>query len=379
MPETLELNLITFPMHFRTVPFAAHFGLIAAFALMNPSAHSAVPASDWVVLNSLPDPIGYAGMAAGVIGGRLVATGGTQWSQPVWLKGTRKFNDEIFVLGGLDQKWQVSSARLPVASGHFASAASGQAIYFAGGTHPGGCLATAYELRAEGGGYVTRRLADLPKPIGYAAGAIVGNRFFLIGGVPDPTSTQPTNEVWSLDLSSPTARWDREADLPGPGLLVPAASSSGTSVFVFGGMAYDAAGQPVPSAAAYHLPKAGGIWERLPDIPQPRVGINTPCPVLTDGTIWLIGGYSEVWRGAQREHPGFAEQTYFYNIARRTWATGPKLPNVGAGDRDVSGDVGPLPTIGAPVAVWQNHVTVVGGEVRISTRTPSVIAWPLSQ
>jgi hypothetical protein len=261
-----------------SLSLAAHLGLLAAFSLMDTPAHSAPSARDWVVLDPLPDSIGYAGMAAGVLDGRLVATGGTQWSQPVWLKGTRKFNDEIFVLGALDQTWRVSSARLPVASGHFASAATGQAIYFAGGTHSGGCLATAYELRAEGGSYVTRRLADLPKAIGYAAGTIAENRFFLIGGVPDPASTQPSNEVWSLDLSSPTARWVREADLPGRGLLVPGAASSGAAVFAFGGMAFDAAGKPVPSAAAYYLPKAGGVWERLPDLPQPRVGINTPVP-----------------------------------------------------------------------------------------------------
>jgi len=366
-------------MHTRPFGKLLSLGLLAVFSFMNTPAHSTPSAKDWLVLNSLPDPIGYAGMAAGELDGRLVATGGTQWSLPVWLKGTRKFNDEIYVLGGLDQKWQVASARLPVASGHFASAATDQALYFAGGTHPGGCLATAYELRAEGGSYVTRRLADLPKPTGYAAGAIAGNRFFLIGGVPEPASTQPSNEVWSLDLASPAARWEREADLPGPGLLVPAASASGASVFAFGGMAYDAAGKPVPSAAAYHLPNAGGVWERLPDMPQPRVGINTPCPVLADGTIWLIGGYAEVWAGAQREHPGFAEQTYFYNIAHRTWATGPKQPNAGASDRDASGDPGPVPTIGAPVVTWRNHVVVIGGEVRISTRTPAVVAWPVAR
>ncbi len=365
-------------MHPRPLGKLITLGLTGLFSLMNTSAQSNPPAKDWVVLPPLPDPIGYAGMAAGVLDGRLVATGGTQWSRPIWLKGTRKFNDEIFVLGGLDQKWQVAAVRLPVASGHFASAATGQAIYFAGGTHAGGCLATAYELRAEGGGYVVRRLADLPKATGYAAGAIAGNRFFLIGGVPDPASTRPSNEVWSLDLGSPNAQWEREADLPGPGLLVPAAAASGTSVFAFGGMTFDAANKPVPSAAAYRLPKAGGAWERLPDMPQPRVGTNTPCPVLADGSIWLIGGYAEVWGGAQREHPGFVEETYLYHDATRTWTAGPKLPNAGASDRDASGDPGPVPMIGAPVVTWRNHVVVIGGEVRISTRSPAVIAWPLA-
>lgn len=336
----------------------------------------AQPVSGWKSLAPLPDPIGYAGMTSGVLDGRLVATGGTQWSLPVWLKGTRKFNDEIFVLDALDGQWRTAATRLPEPCGHFAAAATKEAIYFAGGTDPKGCRTAAYELRAAGGDYAFRRLPDLPQPTGYAAGAIAAGRFFVIAGVPDPASTTPSREVWSLDLAKPDAGWNREADLPGPGLLVPAASAEGASVFVFGGMAFED-GKPVPSAAAYRLPKAGGVWERLPDMPRPRVGINTPCPVLADGTIWLIGGYAEVWAGVQREHPGFAEQTYFYNIALRSWSTGPKLPNAGASDRDASGDPGPVPMIGAPVVTWRNHVVVVGGEARISTRTPAVIAWPL--
>lgn len=337
---------------------------------------SAQPGPGWKILAPLPDPTGYAGMTAGVLAGRLVATGGTQWSLPIWLKGTRKFNDEIFVLDALDGKWHTAKARLPEPCGHFATAATADAIYFAGGTDPKGCRTAAYALHAEGGDYAFRRLPDLPKPIGYAAGAIAGGRFFVIAGVPDPASTSPSREVWSLDLAKTEAGWTREADLPGSGLLVPAAASDGQAVYVFGGMAFDA-GKPRPSVAAYRLAGAGGAWETLPDLPEPRVAINAPCPVLADGSIWLVGGYANVWTGAQREHPGFSPATLRYHPATRAWTAGPVLPNVGATDRDAPGDPGPVPPIGAPVALWRNHVVVVGGEVRISTRTPTVLAWPL--
>jgi len=351
--------------------------LVVTLFISTMSASSAsVPLHGWKLLAPIPDPIGYAGMAAGVIDGRLVATGGTQWSQPVWLKGTRKFNDEIFVLDALDGKWRTARARLPEPCGHFAAAATSDAIYLAGGTDPKGCRTAAYALHPSGGDYAFRRLPDLPKPVGYAAGAIADGRFYVIAGVPDPSSTAPSREVWSLDLATPDTGWTREADLPGPGLLVPAAGSEGGAVYVFGGMAFDA-GKPKPSTAAYRLAQSGGPWEQLPDIPEPRVGINTPCPVLPDGSLWLIGGYANVWAGAQREHPGFSPATLRYHPATRTWTAGPVLPNVGAADRDASGDPGPVPPIGAPVAVWRNHVVVVGGEVRISTRTPAVIAWPL--
>ena len=82
-----------------------------------------------------------------------------------------------------------------------------------------GGMPAAYEMRAAGGDYAFRRLPDLPKPIGYAAGSIAGGRFFVIGGVSDPSSTAPSREVWSLDLAQLDAGWAREADLPGPGLL----------------------------------------------------------------------------------------------------------------------------------------------------------------
>lgn len=349
---------------------------LAGLLLMTTLA-SAQPAPGWKLLAPLPDPIGYAGMTAGVLDGRLVATGGTQWSQPVWLKGARKFNDEIFVLDALDGKWRTAKARLPEPCGHFAAAATTDAIYFAGGTDPKGCRTAAYALHAEGGDYAFRRLPDLPKPTGYAAGAIAAGRFFVIGGVSDPASTAPGREVWSLDLAKPDGGWTREADLPGAGLLVPSAGSDGQSIYVFGGMAFEA-GKPKPSVAAYRLAQAGGAWEQLPDLPEPRVAINGPCPALADGSLWLIGGYANVWTGAQREHPGFSAATLRYHPATRAWTAGPVLPNVGAANRDAPGDLGPVPPIGAPVAVWKNHVVVVGGEVRIATRTPAVLAWPLN-
>lgn len=348
-------------------------GLLPIMALASAIAQ---PQSGWRTLAPLPDPIGFAGMAAGVLDGKLVAMGGSQWNRPVWQKGSRQFNDRIYVLDALDGRWRRAVTRLPEPCGHFAAAAADDAIYLAGGTDLRGCRSAVYEVRVEAGDYVLRNLPELPKPTGYAAGALAGGRFFVMGGVSDPSSTDPSREVWSIDTTHPEAGWRREADLPGPGVIVPSAGTAAGSVFLFGGMAFDA-GKPVPSQAAYRLPQSGGSWERLPDMPEARVGANSPCPLLADRALWLVGGYSTVWDGAQREHPGFDEQTFRFDVTNRLWSPGPRLPNAGAGDRDSSGDIGPVPPIGAPVVVWKNHVIVIGGEVRPTTRTPTVIAWAL--
>lgn len=340
------------------------------------AAANAQTHSHWRTLAPLPDPIGFAGMAAGVLDGKLVALGGSQWSRPIWQEGSRRFNDRIFVLDALDGKWRTATTRLPEPCAHFAAAASHDAIYIAGGTDMRGCRSAVYEVRPRAGDYALRRLPDMPRPIGYAVGVLAQGRLYVIGGASDPSSTAPTREVWSLDTTHPETGWRREADLPGPGVIVPSAGVAARSVFLFGGMAFDA-GKPVPSKAAYFLSHSGATWERLPDIPEARVGANTPCPLLADGKLWLVGGYSVVWAGAQREHPGFDEGTFRFDVKSRTWSPGPLLPNAGAGDRDSSGDAGPVPPIGAPVVVWNNHVIVIGGEVRPSTRTPAVISWAL--
>jgi N-acetylneuraminic acid mutarotase len=337
---------------------------------------SAQSGNGWKLLVPLPDPIGYAGMAAGVIDARLVAAGGSQWDLPIWRKGTRSFTDRIFVLDAPAGAWRTAAARLPVPSGHFASASANGAIYLAGGNNAAGSLATVYAIKPEGNDYRVERLPDLPAPTGYAAAAVADGRLFVVGGVPDPASKAARREVWSLDLSKPVA-WSREADLPGPGVIVPAAAGQGGALYVFGGMAFAADEKPTPSRAAYRLPHAGGRWEVLPELPEPRVGIAGPCPVLPDGTIWVIGGYAEVWGGAQREHPGFSAQTLLLEPGRRAWKAGPGLPSQGELDRDSATDPGPLPMIAAPAVVWHDQVVVVGGEVRVATRTPAVVALAL--
>jgi N-acetylneuraminic acid mutarotase len=234
-------------------------------------------------------------------------------------------------------------------------------------------------MRGGADGFRFERLPDLPHGIGYAAGAVLGGRFYVVGGLETPASKQPSREVWSLELKAPRgeASWQREPDLPGPGVFVAAAGANGTSLYVFGGIGFDSEGKAIPSKAANRLTRGAQEWEKLPDLPEPRVGISAPCPLIAGQKLFLIGGYAEVFPGAPREHPGFNDQTYFYVPATRSYEAGPILPRAPVADRDAPGDAGPAPMIGAPCVVWRDRVIVVGGEVRSSVRTTAVVAWPL--
>jgi N-acetylneuraminic acid mutarotase len=335
----------------------------------------------WRVLAPLPDPTGYGGMFAGVLDGRLVTGGGTQWDKPIWREGTKIFSDRIFVLEKLDGVWREQGVTLPVKSGHFASASTEDAIYLAGGISAEGCMRSVWELRSAEEGYAFRSLPDLPRPIGYGAAAIASGRLYVIGGVRDPAARSALSEVWSLSLGETASPgvWRREADLPGTGVFVHLASSDGKDVFVFGGMAFDAEQKYRPSREAYRLDTTEARWVRLPDLPEPRVGATGPGQLLPDGRIFVVGGYKEVFPGAMRDHPGFSTQTYLYNLSGGRWERGPLLPVSNVPDRDSPGDPGPSPMIGATSVIWRDHVVVLSGEVRASVRSPAVVAWPLSR
>jgi N-acetylneuraminate epimerase len=355
-----------------------HLFLVLSFALAVPlAAMSSTGQAGWVSLPSLPDPIGFGGMFAGVLHGELVAGGGSQWDKPVWLNGNKRYNDKVWALSSPDGAWLELPVKLPTPRGHFSGATEPGVIYLAGGFDASGGLRDVLALREHNDGLAWAQLPDLPVPVGYGCAAVAGGRLYVIGGLDDPASLKPAAAVWSLDLVSPDAGWRRESDLPGPGVFVATAAGVGEHLYVFGGIAVDADGAYAPSSRASRLDTTTGKWQTLNEMPDARVGPITPCPVLPDGRLLLAGGYSTIIPGVQREHPGFNVRTYFYDPASDTWSAGPDVPHGPVPDRDASGDPGPAPMIGAPGVVWQNLAVAVSGEVRISTRSPQVLALPL--
>lgn len=335
----------------------------------------------WKLFAPIPDPVGFGGMFAGALDGKLVAGGGSQFREkPTWLKGEKSFTDKIWVLDDPAGPWRESVTRLPQAMGHFASAANGDAIYLAGGIDPSGCLRQCLALRASGTGYAFETLPDLPEAVGYAAGAILDGRMYVVGGQPSPTAKTPLRHVWSLGLTSDGLRagWRQEPDFPGTGRFVVSTAVAAGRLFVIGGVGFNAAGNAVPSQAVCSFDPASRHWTTLPDLPSARVGPSTPCPVV-EGKIWVIGGYEKIFPGAPRDHPGFDAQTFAFDLAASAWRNGPVLPSTPVTNRDEPGDPGPAPMLGAPCAIWHGYAVIVGGEVRASVRTPGVIGWPLSQ
>lgn len=363
------------------------FGLVVP-AVASSYPHPLMPASarsdsavtsGWLSLAPLPDKTGFAGMFAGVLSGRLVCGGGSQFAdRPVWLQGTKAYSDQIFVLREWGGEWARVSTRLPAPLAHFATAATDNAIYLVGGCNETGVRAEAYAIQDRAGDLVIERLPDLPEPRAYASAAVMAGRLYVAGGQPDLAVKRISAMVWSLDLARPQAGWRREPDMPAA-MFVAAMAATPAGIFHFGGVKFDAEGKGVQLREAFRLAPGSDRWEAVAPLPEPRVGAVSPVPVLPDGSLFLIGGYAASFPGAPRDHPGFSRQTLVYRPEEDVWTLGPLLPHELPVDRDVTGDTGPAPMVAAPSVVWNGHAIVIGGEVRASVRTPCVIAWPLDQ
>lgn len=329
--------------------------------------------------SALPDPVGFAGNFAAGIGDRLITGGGSQFpDKPLWLDGQKAYSDRIFVLDRPDGTWVELQGRLPQPMAHFAFAATTDTVYLAGGIGYEGASSQVVAISFRGDSVESSSLPDLPRPLVYGTATVAGGRLYVAGGQHDVAVKSATSECWSLDLASPDSGWQREPDLPGTGTFVGAMASDGATLYFLGGVGFDENGKGVQSAKASRFQPGAAAWDSLPDLPEPRVGAVTPCPIIDGRRIFVMGGYASAFAGERRDHPGFSAQTFLYDLTTRQWSHGPVLPHEKPADKDATSDAGPAPMVAAPGTVWRDCFVAVGGEVRASVRTPAVVAYPLS-
>jgi N-acetylneuraminate epimerase len=353
------------------------------FAMLSPDSSATTPAGapgGVTALASLPDPTGFAGMFAAVLDGKVWAGGGSQWDKPFWHGGKRSLSDRIYLLAQPDGAWQLSASRLPRAVAHFAAAAEGDRVYLCGGIGPDGVVSDVIVGRFVDGGLQWLSLPPLPRGLVYASGGMAGGRLFVVGGLLRAEDRSASAEVWSLP-GDPAAAirdgWRREPDLPSGGLFVAAVGGQRDRLYVMSGMGFDGEGKYVPSRALSVFSTADRVWRSAAALPEGRVGASPPCFSATGDQFLLVGGYSSVFTGAPREHPGFPPQTLIYDVAKDAWSAGPVLPVTAFTDRDSPTDAGPAPMVGAPAVAWKGRAIVVGGELRPSARSPQVLAVDL--
>ena len=283
------------------------------------------------LLPPLPDREGFAGMYAGVVGGKLVAAGGANFPDGFpWEGGRKVWYDDLFVLEAPEsESWTRLPERLPLPAGYGVSISWNGRAYLSGGeTGPARnaqgdisrCLADVISLGLTDGRFEIRAEPPLPEPIKDACGVLIGSLCYVFGGLQSPSSGVASNRLYVLDLSEVDRGWRRCADLPGDGRFQAIAGTDGQNLIVYSGIVAENAPDgsqirrkpylrevwrfaPGPSSAP-------GQWTRLADMPREAAAAPTPAIRTESGELAILSGAMSADHEKRPEQPTFTEIAY---------------------------------------------------------------------
>lgn len=182
----------------------------------------------------------------------------------------------------------------------------------------------------------------MPEPQSENSSGVVGNQWFVIGGI-DVPEVMPVGTVVMYDEN--TKAWSKRAAMPEPAHHTATVAYDG-KVYVFGGFVGEPGTkewQPTADAFVYD-PKTDG-WSRLPPMPTAR---GAAAAVVLDGKIYVVGGAHAHEHGRDMKEPLWAD-----------------VPNIVGRTVEVYDPASSTWTSRAPMQTGRNHflAAAVGGKI----------------
>lgn len=330
----------------------------------------------WSRLQSIPDPIGFAGSFAGVANGALLVAGGANFPDggAPWTGSVKAWHDDIFVLDSPEGKWR-HAGKLPHSLGYGASVNWKDALIILGGSNEKGHHSEVFMLNYENGKVKTSRLPDLPHPIANMAAALVGDVIYVAGGIEKPEDKSAGQNFWSLDLSSAQKSWKILKSWPGPSRMLSVAGAQNGAFYLFSGVELVEGNRKYLKDAYQYSPEKG--WKQIADLPSSVAAAPTPAYAAAQFNLLVFGGddgeLAPEAANLKENHPGFSKQILNYNALTNAWKVTGKIFTAKKHDAAKN----PNESIWAPVTttltVWNGNIVIPGGEVRPATRTPNVL------
>jgi len=350
--------------------FGAVACIAARFSVAEEMAQTG-PILTWDTVPPLPDPVGLAGVYAGVSNDALMVAGGANFPEaPPWDGGEKLWHDAIFVLTDPDSVWQ-QLGRLPRALAYGVSLTTDEGVICIGGGDANRHYTEVFRLEWTGESVNITELPPLPRPTAFMCGAILGNTIYVAGGREQPDSPGALKTFCSLDLSEKDAQWDELEPWPGrPRMLAVAAAQDG-AFFVVSGVDLvhgddDTVKREYLRDGYRYRPGEG--WTRIADLPRAVAAAPTPAVSLGQTHFLVLGGDTgaDVGKDLREGHPGFSPEILAYHTITDTWVMAGTLPK--------NPDASLWPPVTTTTTEWRGRIIVPSGEARPGIRTPQVLA-----
>ncbi len=338
----------------------------------------------------IPDPIGFAGMAAALLedGQHILICGGANFpdaepnAQTAEQRGAKKFSDKIGLItlakdGTMRTEWVGS---LPYGVAYASFATYGQSMIIAGGCNESGHINKVTQVNYSSDGSVTSKaLPDLPVPLAYSAFARFGDRLFVFGGQEKESDTTASTKSFVLNLRDISAGWAALAPMPGPRILAGTAVR-GDQIIITGGCALSPAPKGVPGALRRYLPDSvifnpksenWGASIIVANMPTPCAAMPSPMPIIGDKMYAFCGDPGKYYRAmltgfAPARHPGQRRTVYAYDFKKEIWTLEGRAP-IGV----ATAPLVTLPSEDSPAGL-KTPVIIVSGETFPGVRTNTI-------
>lgn len=320
----------------------------------------------WKRLPTLPDPIGFAGIFAGVSGRSLLVAGGANFpDRKPWEGGVKTWSDKVFVLEGLTNRAWKMAGQLPRPLGYGVSITTPSGVICVGGSDSQRHYRDAFLMswKTEKQSLAFEPLPPLPEPCANACGAFLDGAVYIAGGIQEPSSKTALKTFWSLDLRKQERGWQQLAPWPGPERMLAVAGAHDGSFFLFSGAALKDGKESKPVRVwlrdAYRYTPGAG-WKKLADLPRATVAAPSLSFVRNEELLIPGGDDGSQVDAAPTQHTGFPRDVLAYNPRTDRWRRAAQMP------------FSLVTTVAAP---WGRFVVIPGGEERPGIRSTEV--WAL--
>jgi Galactose oxidase, central domain len=275
------------------------------------------------VTGSLTLPAARSGIAASVLGGRIIISGG--------LDDSGVSTDTVFAVDSGGRA--TTLATLPLAVHDAASTVlAGRLLLFGGGPSEGSNRIVAVHPGAP------QLIGTLPQALSDLTATTIGSTAYVAGGF---NGTDTNSDIYAV---SPVGKVTTPSTIP-QGVRYPAVGALGGRLIIAGGETSSGS----PTADVWSFDPASGHVAQLPSLPEPT---DHTSGIALDGTFYVLGGL---------RNGAFTDAIVSWRPGQARWHSAGRLP----------GDVAD----GAAVP-FAGGIALVGGRDAVGRRTTVLILKP---
>ena len=357
---------------------------IAATSLGGPAADTTGDLLEWSRLEPIPASIGLGGAIAGIHDGVLIVAGGANFPDTPRWETPKVWHDAIYTLALNDSSsdqvtagtWRQAEGTLPTATAYAVSLSHPvHGVIVVGGSDGTHHLTTVLRITSADAGVAIEELPPLARPLAYAAGGLIGEVIYVIGGQESADEHAAADALWQLDLAAEDPSWMQLPSLPGAPRILPVVGVAKGHLFVFSGaellVGDDGTLQRRYLTDTWSFDPETQTWTQRANLPWPVVAAPTPAINLGHDMMAIIGGDDGSTAGQsdilKDDHPGFSTELLTYHVITDAWSR--------------RGEASP-PSADQPAAIWSPVTATVvpidggfvipSGEVRPRVRSAAV-------